>query len=99
MEKKVSLRVEPDLIDTTDTFDSLIVCCVAFKSDNKRVCYFPNDTHRHAAEMATAKKKHQNNLDLSGQEDLSSDGDEELSEKRLKKEHTFLTHSMALPQS
>jgi len=51
--------------------------------------------------MATAKKKHQNNLDLSGQDDLdlSSDGQEELTEKRLKKEHPFLTHSMALPPS
>lgn len=49
--------------------------------------------------MATAKKKHQNNLDLSGQEDMSSDEGEELTDKRLKKEHQFLTHSMALPQS
>ncbi len=55
--------------------------------------------NRHAAEMATAKKKHQNNLDLSGQDDLSSDDQEELTEKRLKKEHSFLAHSMALPPS
>ncbi|XP_054167134.1 homeobox protein Nkx-6.2-like isoform X2 [Oppia nitens] len=55
---------------------------------------------RHAAEMATAKKKHQNNLDLSGQEDMSSDEDtDELTENRLKKDHPFLTHSMALPPS
>ena len=70
--------------------------CVV-KATNERL--FAIDD-RHAAEMATAKKKHQNNLDLSGQEDMSSDEDEqELSEKRLKKEHNFLTHSMAMPQS
>ncbi|CAG2102603.1 unnamed protein product [Medioppia subpectinata] len=56
---------------------------------------------RHAAEMATAKKKHQNNLDLSGQaSDMSSDeGEDELTDKRLKKEHPFLTHAMTLPPS
>lgn len=49
--------------------------------------------------MATAKKKHQDNIDMSGQEDLSSDDQEELTDNRLKKDHSFLAHTMVMPPS
>ncbi|RWS12837.1 homeobox protein Nkx-6.2-like protein [Dinothrombium tinctorium] len=58
---------------------------------------------KHAAEMATAKKRHDSEAESLRNQDNISDDDEEigdhLSEKRLKKEvHPFLTHCASLPQ-